>query len=87
LISSQLSTGAALYRILQDTITDPPNEQFKAQAPFFETVIRYLGGLLSAYALTNDTVFLTKAQLLGSGLEPAFRTKSGFPVFSISTTT
>ena len=30
-------------------------------APFFETVIRYLGGLLSAYALSNDVTLLHRA--------------------------
>lgn len=29
----------------------------------FETNIRFIGGLLSTYALTSDPVFLTKARL------------------------
>lgn len=52
---------------------------------FFETVIRYLGGLLSAYALTNDTRLRTKADELGTKLSPAFDTKSGFPAFTVNT--
>lgn len=34
----------------------------------FETNIRVLGGLLSAYALTNDKVFLDKAVDIGDRL-------------------
>ena len=56
-------------------------------APFFETVIRYLGGLLSAYALSHDTILLQRADDLGRLLSPAFGTDSGFPDFSISTST
>lgn len=52
-------------------------------APFFETIIRHLGGLLSAYALSGDQIFLTKADELGKGLLPAFDTASGFPVYAI----
>lgn len=58
-----------------------------AQAPFFETTIRYLGGLLSAYALSNEPVLLEKADELGRLLSPAFTTPSGFPTFSVSTIT
>lgn len=38
----------------------------------FETTIRELGGLLSAYDLSGDKVFLDKAKLLGDRLMPAF---------------
>jgi mannosyl-oligosaccharide alpha-1,2-mannosidase len=47
--------------------------------PFFETIIRYLGGLLSAYHLTHDRVFLTAADDLGKKLLPGFGTQSGLP--------
>jgi mannosyl-oligosaccharide alpha-1,2-mannosidase len=50
---------------------------------FFETVIRYLGGLLSAYALTHRGVFLKKADELGRALLPAFNTTSGMPSFAV----
>eukprot|EP00968_Pinguiococcus_pyrenoidosus_P029455 scaffold8580_cov286-Pinguiococcus_pyrenoidosus.AAC.1 len=46
----------------------------------FETTIRELGGLLSAYDLSGDRVFLEKAQTLGDLLLPAFETSSGIPV-------
>lgn len=53
--------------------------------PFFETVIRYLGGLLSAYAISKDNILRTKADELGTKLSPAFNTTSGFPLFSVDT--
>jgi hypothetical protein len=40
-------------------------EKVKRRVSFFETTIRALGGLLSAYDLSEDAVFLTKAQDLG----------------------
>lgn len=46
----------------------------------FEMNIRVLGGLLSAYDLSGDEVFLNKARELGDRLLFAFSTKSGFPV-------
>ncbi|EEB89882.1 hypothetical protein MPER_11974 [Moniliophthora perniciosa FA553] len=52
--------------------------------PFFETIIRYLGGLLSAYSLSGKTVLLEKADELGELLLPAFNTKSGFPMYAVN---
>ncbi|CAG8470135.1 4464_t:CDS:2 [Dentiscutata erythropus] len=46
----------------------------------FETVIRYLGGLLSAYELTKDDLFLNKSIKLGNVLLPAFDTPTGIPM-------
>ena len=45
----------------------------------FETTIRSLGGLLSAYDLSNDKVFLEKAEDLGSRLFKSFETQNGLP--------
>ncbi|CAH7669632.1 glycoside hydrolase [Phakopsora pachyrhizi] len=46
----------------------------------FETTIRVLGGLLSAYHLSgNDTLYLDKAIDLGDRLLPIFNTKTGIP--------
>ena len=56
-------------------------------APFFETVIRYLGGLLSAYGLSHDFALLQKADELGMALLPAFKTASGFPAYSVNPAT
>ncbi|RPD58911.1 seven-hairpin glycosidase [Lentinus tigrinus ALCF2SS1-7] len=57
----------------------------KLYVPFFETVIRYLGGLLAAHALSGEQLLLDKADELGTLLEPAFNTYKGFPVFAIDT--
>ncbi|KAH0578671.1 hypothetical protein H2248_003802 [Termitomyces sp. 'cryptogamus'] len=49
---------------------------------FFETVIRYLGGLLSAYSLSGEPILLSRADDLGTFLLPIFETPSGFPINS-----
>ncbi len=54
-------------------------------ARFFETVIRYLGGLLSAYALSHDPILLSRADELGMALLPVFNTTSGLPAYSVNT--
>lgn len=51
---------------------------------FFETTIRVLGGLLSAYDLSGDSVFLTKAKDLGTRFLPVFDTPSGIPYCSVN---
>jgi len=46
----------------------------------FEVTIRVLGGLLSAYHLSKDQIYLDKALILGEGLIPAMRdSPSGIP--------
>ncbi|KAM9321965.1 endoplasmic reticulum mannosyl-oligosaccharide 1,2-alpha-mannosidase isoform 1-T2 [Pholidichthys leucotaenia] len=50
----------------------------------FETTIRVLGGLLSCYHLTGDTLFLEKAKDLGSRLMPAFKTPSKIPFSDVN---
>ena len=56
-------------------------------APFFETVIRYLGGLLSAYALSGEPILLARADDLGTMLLPAFNTTHGLPMYAVNTVT
>ncbi|KAL9235545.1 hypothetical protein vseg_010295 [Gypsophila vaccaria] len=48
-------------------------------ASVFETTIRVVGGLLSAYDLSNDKMFLEKAQDIADRLLPAWDTSSGIP--------
>lgn len=43
----------------------------------FETIIRFVGGLLSCYALTGDQMFLTKAKGVADALLPAYQTYTG----------
>ncbi|CAH2053156.1 unnamed protein product [Thlaspi arvense] len=48
-------------------------------ASMFETTIRVVGGLLSAYDLSGDKLFLEKAKDIADRLLPAWDTKSGIP--------
>lgn len=50
----------------------------------FETNIRCLGGLLSSYDLSGDSMFLRKAEELATVMLPAFDTTTGIPVTSIN---
>ena len=45
----------------------------------FETNIRYVGGLLSLYALTGDDLFKSKAVHVADKLLPAFNSPTGIP--------
>lgn len=56
-------------------------------AHFFETVIRYLGGLLSAHALSSSPILRSKADDLGRLLFPVFNTSLGLPLFAVNTDT
>eukprot|EP01137_Pigoraptor_chileana_P022435 Opistho-2@6966 len=49
------------------------------QVSLFEYNIRFLGGLLTAYALTGEMGFVKKAKELGDRLMPAFNTPTGLP--------
>ncbi|XP_044485674.1 mannosyl-oligosaccharide 1,2-alpha-mannosidase MNS1-like [Mangifera indica] len=49
------------------------------EASVFETTIRVVGGLLSAYDLSQDKVFLEKARDIADRLLPAWNTLSGIP--------
>nr|GMC73033.1 mannosyl-oligosaccharide 1,2-alpha-mannosidase MNS1-like [Ipomoea batatas] len=48
-------------------------------ASVFETTIRVVGGLLSAYDLSGDNLFLEKAQDIADRLLPAWNTPTGIP--------
>jgi len=49
------------------------------KASFFETTIRCLGGLLSAFEMSGDAILLSAARTLGDGLLRAFETPNGVP--------
>jgi len=51
----------------------------RGEVSVFETNIRFVGGLLSMYALTGDTMYKDKAYNLGKKLLPAFDTPTGIP--------
>lgn len=61
--------------------------KFDVELSVFETNIRYVGGLLSIYALTKDPMFLNKAVQITDKLLPAFDTPSGIPYSNINTKT
>lgn len=50
------------------------------ECSLFETNIRYLGGLLAAYDLSNETMLLNKAVELGHMLYAAFDTPTRMPI-------
>lgn len=56
-------------------------------ASVFETTIRVLGGLLSAYDLSKDGMFLDKAKDLADRLLPAWNTSTGIPLSTINLAT
>ena len=45
----------------------------------FETNIRFIGGLLTCFALTGDVIFRDKAEQVAKKLLPAFQTQTGLP--------
>ncbi|KAF6125620.1 mannosidase alpha class 1B member 1 [Phyllostomus discolor] len=50
----------------------------------FESTIRILGGLLSAYHLSGDPLFLQRAEDFGNRLMPAFQTPSKIPYSDVN---
>uniref|UniRef100_A0A8R1TW13 alpha-1,2-Mannosidase n=1 Tax=Onchocerca volvulus TaxID=6282 RepID=A0A8R1TW13_ONCVO len=50
-----------------------------ADISVFETNIRFIGGLLAAYALTGDKMYIQKATDVANILLPAFETPTGIP--------
>ncbi|XP_069742958.1 mannosyl-oligosaccharide 1,2-alpha-mannosidase IA isoform X4 [Narcine bancroftii] len=50
-----------------------------AEVSVFEVNIRFVGGLLSAYYLSGEEIFRSKAVDLGKKLLPAFNTPTGIP--------
>ncbi|KAH0791682.1 Mannosyl-oligosaccharide 1,2-alpha-mannosidase MNS1 [Histomonas meleagridis] len=53
--------------------------QLNSKVSLFETVVRCVGGLLTAYEQTGDKVFLDAAKKFGDSLLPAFNTQTGIP--------
>eukprot|EP00978_Attheya_sp_CCMP212_P024916 scaffold79109_cov47-Attheya_sp.AAC.1 len=68
----------------RDWVRDHLEHDHVGSVSVFETTIRSLGGLLSAYDWSGDKVFLEKAQDLGKRLVRAFESPSGIPYGQIS---
>lgn len=60
------------------------NYHFDYNVNVFETTIRMLGGLLSAFHLSNDDIFLDRAVDLANALMGGFNSKSGVPYSSVN---
>ena len=71
----------------RDWVRDHLKHSPPGDVSVFETTIRSLGGLLSAYDLSGDKVFLDKAEDLGKRLQKAYNTKSGLPHGSVNLVT
>ena len=62
-------------------------EEANSEVSVFETIIRFVGGLLTCYAFTKDQLFLVKANSIASKLLPAFNTPTGIPYPLVNPTT
>ena len=58
-----------------------------SEVSVFEFNIRFVGGLLTGYALTKDSIYLKKAEEIAEKLLPAFNTATGIPYSIINPTT
>jgi mannosyl-oligosaccharide alpha-1,2-mannosidase len=65
----------AVEKIVQTNFSVTTNKDIST----FETIIRYLGGFLSAYELSGDKRLLRKAEEVGHVVINAFDTKFGLP--------
>ena len=54
-------------------------KESNTEVSVFETVIRFVGGLLTCYAFTKDDMFLEKANSIAALMLPAFNTPTGIP--------
>ncbi|KAI8981325.1 glycoside hydrolase [Trametes punicea] len=72
------------YERARDWVATKMSFDRDAQFNTFETTIRVLGGLLSAYTLTNDSMYLEKAKDLADRILPAFDTPSGLPLSHVN---
>ena len=63
----------------RDWVRDHLSHAKSSSVSVFETTIRSLGGLISAYDWSGDEVFLEKAQDLGDRLLNAFNSPSANP--------
>lgn len=65
-------------------VKDGLNYKFDYNVNVFETTIRMLGGLLSAFHFSGDDLFLERAADLGNALLGGFDSKSGLPYSSVN---
>ncbi|KAJ8676687.1 hypothetical protein QAD02_012474, partial [Eretmocerus hayati] len=63
----------------RDWIAQNLNFDIDSEISLFEMNIRFMGSLLTCYALTGDVMFRDKAAELGERMLPAFQTDTGIP--------
>ncbi|KAL4233112.1 hypothetical protein ACF0H5_007797 [Mactra antiquata] len=67
------------FKKARDWVATSFNFDGPAELSVFETNIRFIGGLLSAYALSGDKMLKDKAADIADKLLPAFKTATGIP--------
>lgn len=68
------------YKMGRDWIAKELNmAALTSDVSVFETNIRFVGGMLTCYALTGDTLYRDIAQQIADKLLPAFQTATGIP--------
>lgn len=75
------------FKLARDWIASNLHFDNNRDVSLFETTIRELGGLLSAYELSKDKMFLDKAEDLGIRLLRGFSDASGIPHAAINLNT
>lgn len=65
-------------------VKDELTYSFDYSVNVFETTIRMLGGLLSAFHLSEDDVFLERAVELANNMRSAFESSLGLPYLSVN---
>lgn len=82
-----MCVGVAEFGEARNWVRDSLNLDINRDVNLFEVTIRVLGGLLGAYHLSGDGVFLRKSLDLGERLLPCFDTDSGVPYSDINLAT
>uniref|UniRef100_A0A0C9RPH0 alpha-1,2-Mannosidase n=1 Tax=Wollemia nobilis TaxID=56998 RepID=A0A0C9RPH0_9CONI len=72
------------FQKAKEWVTNSLDFNKDVDASVFETTIRVVGGLLSAYDLSGDDVFLQRARQIADRLLPAWNTPSGIPYNTIN---
>ncbi|MEJ1271848.1 mannosidase alpha class 1B member 1 [Cricetulus griseus] len=72
------------FKEARNWVSEKLNFQKNVDVNLFESTIRILGGLLSTYHLSGDSLFLRKAEDFGNRLMPAFTTPSKIPYSDVN---
>ncbi|ALC46198.1 CG11874 [Drosophila busckii] len=72
------------FKEARDWVKDSLHFHTSRDVNLFEVTIRVLGGLLAAYHLSGDKMFLVKSVELGNRLLPSFQSPSGIPYSDVN---